>query len=156
MGGTENLSGAASNIIQILANLPDFLRKPMLQKRLREFLSMSLADKQDTISLALSAAPTIEPAKLSVLVKTWFEVLSEFEASERAVIFEVYCQQIVKQPERLQQLNIQKLMETFQSLADRQREILADSFKEVLISFPKRSQILCLIPDYTKQALDLV
>jgi hypothetical protein len=152
----ENLRGAAGNIIQILANLPDFLRKPMLQKRLKEFFAMSEADRQETISLALSAAPTIESAKLSILVKTWLEVLAGFDAGERAIIFGTYCQQIIRQPERLQQLNLQRLTETFLSLDDRQREILADSFKEVLISFPKRDQILRLIPDYSKRVIGLV
>lgn len=156
MSDQENLRGAASNIIQILANLPDFLRKPMLQKRLKEFFAMSEADRQETISLALSAAPTIDSAKLSILVKTWLEVLAGFDAGKRTIIFGTYCQQIVKQPERLQQLNLQKLTETFLSLDDRQREILADSFKEVLISFPKKDQILRLIPDYSKRVLGLV
>lgn len=156
MSSQENLRGAAGNIIQILANLPDFLRKPMLQKRLKEFFAMSEADRQETISLALSAAPTIESAKLSILVKTWLEVLAGFDASERTIIFGTYCQQIVRQPERLQQLNLQMLTETFLSLDDRQREILADSFKEVLISFPKRDQILRLIPDYSKSVIGLV
>ena len=41
-----DLGGAAGNIIQILANLPDFLRKPMLQKRLTEFFDMAPAEKQ--------------------------------------------------------------------------------------------------------------
>ncbi len=156
MSDQENLRGAASNIIQILANLPDFLRKPMLQKRLKEFFAMSEADRQETISLALSAAPTIDSAKLSILVKTWLEVLAGFDAGKRTIIFGTYCQQIVKQPERLQQLNLQRLTETFLSLDDRQREILADSFKEVLISFPKKDQILRLIPDYSKRVLGLV
>lgn len=156
MSSQENLRGAAGNIIQILANLPDFLRKSMLQKRLKEFFAMSEADRQETISLALSAAPTIESTKLSILVKTWLEVLAGFDASERTIIFGTYCQQIVRQPERLQQLNLQRLTETFLSLDDRQREILADSFKEVLISFPKRDQILRLIPDYSKSVIGLV
>jgi hypothetical protein len=138
----SDLGQAAGNIIQILANLPDFLRKPMLQKRLKEFFGMSDADRQETIALALAAAPTIEPAKLSVLVRTWLEVLAGFDSEERTVIFNTYCRQILKQPESLQKLNFQSL---------------TDTFKEVLLGLPRgRSEILGLVPEDTRRALGLV
>jgi hypothetical protein len=44
---------AAGNIIHILADLPDFLRKQMLQNRLKEFYEMSDDEKSEIISLAL-------------------------------------------------------------------------------------------------------
>lgn len=152
----QDLNGAAGNIIQILANLPDFLRRPMLQKRLTEFFGMSEDEKQDTIALALSAAPTIEPAKLSVLVKTWLEVLAGFDAGKRTVIFSTYCRQILLQPESLQKLNFQTLTATFLSLQEKDRLILADSFKEVLFSLPNRDRLVALIPEPSKKALSLV
>lgn len=152
----SDLGQAAGNIIHILANLPDFLRKPMLQKRLKEFFGMSEADRQETIALALAAAPTIEPAMLSVLVKTWLEVLAGFDAGERMAIFNTYCRQISKQPESLQKLNFQSLTDTFLSLGDKERQVLADTFKEVLLGLPKRSEILRLVPEDTRRALGLV
>jgi hypothetical protein len=152
----QDLGGAAGNIIQILANLPDFLRKPMLQKRLKEFFDMPEADRQETIALALSAAPAIEPAKLSVLVKTWLEVLAEFDAHERSMILGTYCRQILEQPESLQKLDFQSLTDTFTSLGERQKEILADTLKEVLLGTPRRNEVLALIPERPKHALGLV
>lgn len=151
----SDLGKAAGNIIQILANLPEFLRKPMLQKRLKEFFSMSEVDRQETVALALSAAPTIEPAKLSVLVKTWLEVLAGFDAGERTIIFNTYCRQILQQPESLQKLNFHMLTETFLSLGDRERQVLADTFKEVLLGLPKRNELLRLVPENTRHALGL-
>lgn len=127
----------------------------MLQKRLSEFFDMAEKERQETIALALAAAPTIEPQKLSVLVKTWLEVLAGFDAEKRTAIFSIYCSQIIKQPESLQRLNFQSLTDTFQSLGDREREILADSFKEVLFAFPRREKILAAIPDYSRKALGL-
>lgn len=152
----QDLNGAAGNIIQILANLPDFLRRPMLQKRLTEFFGMDERDRQETIALALTAAPTIDPAKLSVLVKTWLEVLAGFDASQRTAIFSVYCRQILLQPESLQKLNFQALTATFTSLGEKERQILADSLKEVLFSLPNRERLLDLIPEQPKKALGLV
>lgn len=69
--------------------------------------------------------------------------------------FSVYCSQITKQPESLQRLNFQSLTNTFMSLGDREREILTDSFKEVLFIFPKREMVLAAIPDYSRKALGL-
>lgn len=153
--GTD-LGGAAGNIIQILANLPDFLRKPMLQKRLSEFFDMDQRERQETIALALSAAPTIDPAKLSVLVKTWLEVLAGFDSRQRTAMFSTYCRQILLQPEPLQKLNFQSLTETFLSLSEKDRRVLEDSFKEVLFSLPNRERLLVLIPEPTKKAIGLV
>jgi hypothetical protein len=151
----QDLGGAAGNILQILANLPEFLRKPMLQKRLSEFFDMAEKERQETIALALAAAPTIDQQKLSVLVKTWLEVLAGFDAEKRTSIFEVYCSQIAKQPESLQRLNFRSLTDTFLSLGEKEREILADSFKEVLFAFPKREKVLAAVPDYSRKALGL-
>lgn len=152
----QDLNGAAGNIIQILANLPDFLRKPMLQKRLTEFFGMDERERQETIALALSAAPTIDPAKLSVLVKTWLEVLAGFDAGQRTAIFLTYCRQILLQPESLQKLSFQALTATFLSLGEKERQVVADSLKEVLFSLPNRERLLALVPDQPKKALGLV
>jgi hypothetical protein len=149
------VSTPAGNIIQILANLPDFLRKSMLQNRLKEFYSMDKADKQETIRMALSAAPTIEPTKLAVLVKTWLEVLSEFDAGRRMEMFEVYCKQVLANPKLVEKLDFQSLTNTFMSLGDRQREAIIDSLHEVLFSLPNPQAVTRLMPGYSRQALKL-
>ena len=59
----------AGNIIIILANLPDFLRKPILKKRMMEFFSMSEPDKSEIINNALEAGPTIPFPNFSKLFK---------------------------------------------------------------------------------------
>ena len=47
----------AGNIIINLASLPDFLRKPILKKRMTEFFSMSEPEKSEIINNALDAGP---------------------------------------------------------------------------------------------------
>jgi len=150
------VNNAAGNIIQILANLPDFLRKPMLQNRLKEFYAMSDEDRQETISLALSAAPTIDQTKLSVLFKTWLEVLSEFEPEKRTIMFQTYCRQILSSnPQSIEKLDFKLLTETFLSLDQRQRDLMTDSFKEVLLSLPNRNEILKIVPEDSLKAIGL-
>jgi len=149
------MSSAAGNIIRILANLPDFLRKPMLQNRLKEFYRMSDDDKRETISMALSAAPTIDPNKLSVLFLTWLEVLSEFDAEKRAIMFQTYCRQILANARLVERFDFKSLTATFLSLDQKQRERLTDSLQEVLFSFPNRNEILKLIPEDSLRAAGL-
>ena len=146
---------AAGNIIQILANLPDFLRKPMLQSRLKEFYAMSDDDRRETISMALSAAPTIEPAKLAVLFRTWLEILAEFDSEKRTIMFQIYCRQILASPQSVEKLDFKSLTATFLSLDQKQRERVADSLHEVLFSFPNRNEILKLVPEDSLRAVGL-
>ena len=49
----------AGNIIVVLANLPDFLRTPILKKRMVEFFAMSDPEKKQLVINALEAGPTI-------------------------------------------------------------------------------------------------
>ncbi len=153
MSGSQN---AAGTIIQILANLPDFLRKPMLQSRLKEFFSMTEENKRETIAMALSAAPTIDQAKLAVLVKTWLEVISDFEPDRRASLFRVYSQQVLANPGSLQRLELGLLTQTFLSLDEKQRQLITDSLHETLFALPNRQVILKLIPEQAQRALKLL
>ena len=145
----------AGNIIHILANLPDFLRRPMLQNRLKEFYAMSDEDKRETIDMALLAAPMIDQNKLAVLFKTWLEVLSEFEPDKRAIMFQTYCRQISLNPCLLEKLNFKLLTSTFLSVDQKRREHITDSLHEVLFLFPNRDEILKLVPEDSLKAIGL-
>jgi len=149
------MSNAAGNIIQILANLPDFLRKPMLQNRLKEFYVMNEDDRRETINMALAAAPTIDAKKLSVLFRTWLEVLSEFDAEKRAIMFHTYCKQFMANAELVQRLDYKSLTSTFLSLEEKQRQRLMDSLQEELFLFPNRNEVLRLVPEDSLKALGL-
>jgi hypothetical protein len=149
------MSNVAGNIIQILADLPDFLRKPMLQNRLKEFYEMNDDEKRETIAMALAAVSTIDPNKLSVLFSTWLEVLSEFDAEKRGVMFQTYCKQILSNPRSIVKLDFKSLTNAFLLLDQRQRELLTDSLHEVLLGLPNRSEILKMIPEYSLKAVGL-
>ncbi|TLY01525.1 MAG: hypothetical protein E6K92_08215 [Thaumarchaeota archaeon] len=149
------MSNAAGNIMQILANLPVFLRKPMLLNRLKEFYAMSDNDKRETINMALSAASTIDPNKLSALFRTWLEILSEFDTEKRAIMFQTYCKQILENTRLIEKLDFRSLTATFLSLDQKQQERLTDSLQEVLFSFPNRYEILKQVPEDSLKAVGL-
>ena len=139
-------SKVAGNIIKILADLPDFLRKSMLRSKLQEFYLMEEPDKHETISLVLNAAFTIQGSTLSVLMKTWMEVLSEFDGVRITTMIRIYCEEILMNPRAIENLNIESLIDGFCSIEDKQSEKLADCLKEVILSFPKRYELLKIIP----------
>ena len=143
----------AGSIIQILANMPDFLRKSMLRGKVQEFYSMRNLDKHETISAALKALPSLEGRKLSVLTKTWLEVLSEFEGLKITIILRVYCEELLRNPQILEKLEIELMIDVFSSLPDKRKEKLADCLKEVIFSFPEIDEILKIIP---KPALEIL
>src|SRR5215217_2675716 len=130
------MNNAAGNIIHILADLPDFLRKQMLQNRLKEFYEMSDDEKSEMINMALAAVPTIDPNKLSILFKT-------------------YCMQILANPCSIAKLDFKSLTTTFVSLDQVQRERLTDSLHEVLLGLPNGSEILKMIPEYSLKTVGL-
>ena len=149
------MSKAAGNIIEILADLPDFLRKPMLKNRLKEFYAMTDKEKYETIEMALSAAPLIDQRKLSVLFRTWLEVLTELDSEKRIIMFQTYCRQILANEHSLERLDFASLTSIFLSLDQKQRERLTDSLHEVLFSFPNRNEIIKLVPEISLKAIGL-
>ena len=149
------MSNAAGNIIHILAELPDFLRKQMLRNRLKEFYGMSDEEKSGMINMALATVTTMDPSKLSILFKTWLELLSEFDAEKRGVILQTYCTQILANPYSIAKLDFNSLTTAFMSLDHVQRERLTDSLHEALLGLPNRSKILKMIPERSLKAVGL-
>jgi hypothetical protein len=149
------MNNISSNIIQILADLPDFLRKQMLQNRLKEFYEMHDEEKSELINMVLAAAPAIDPNKLSVLFKTWLELLSEFDSGKRRVMFQIYCMQILANPYSIAKLDFGSLTAAFVSLNQVQQERITDSLHEVLLGLPNSSKILKLIPEHSLKAVGL-
>ena len=80
----------AGNIIVNLASLPDFLRTPILKKRMTEFFSKNDDEKAEIIINALNAGPTIPFPNFSKLFKTWLEVLSTINSENREDMLRQY------------------------------------------------------------------
>ena len=103
----------AGNIIVNLAGLPEFLRKPILHKRLSEFFSMNQEDKKEIINNALQAGPTIPFDKFSTLFKTWLEILCNLSEEQRITMFSSYINEIKCHPEKLIAFNLDGIFEIY-------------------------------------------
>ena len=96
----------AGNIIVILANLPDFLRKPILKKRMSEFYSMSDQERNVLIENALEAGPTIPFPNFLKLFKTWLEVLADETEENRKILVSSYVNEVTNFPQKLIAFNL--------------------------------------------------
>ena len=111
-------SRMAGNIVQILADLPEFLRKSMIRSRLLEFYSMADADKHVTISSSLEALSSLGSVKLQQLIKTWLEVLLEFQGPQITDLFRLYCEEILNHQPIVKNLDVECLIDVFLSLQE--------------------------------------
>jgi hypothetical protein len=146
---------AAVNIMHILLDLPDFLREPVLRKKLHEFYIYDESDKRETISTALNAASSIEPKKLNELVKSWMEVLSELDTGRILTMLTLYCDEILKDRSVLQNLNFESVVQAFMTLDEAKKVKFIYCLKEAMFSVPNRHKIIQMLPTTAREILEI-
>ncbi|MDX1595428.1 MAG: hypothetical protein R3327_00630 [Nitrosopumilaceae archaeon] len=150
-------SNFAGNIIVNLANLPDFLRKPILKKRMMEFFSLSSTEKEEIINNALEAGPEIPFPNFSKLFKTWLEILVILSDEQRKELFFSYIDEVSKNPQKLINFNLDGILEIYLSLHNEQKITIAKTIKEIIenLENEKRRRLMIIIPDNAKNHLGL-
>lgn len=145
----------AGNIIVNLASLPDFLRKPILKKRMVEFFLLSGPEKEEVIANALEAGPAIPFPSFSKLFGTWLEVLTALPEEQRRGLFSAYIVEVAQSPQKLVSFNLDGILEIFLMLDEEKRGILARTIREVVGRLPeeKRRTVLAVMPDNAKKHL---
>ncbi len=138
----------AGNIIINLASLPDFLRKPILKKRMTEFFSMSEPEKSEIINNALDAGPTIPFPNFSKLFKTWLEVLCTISEENRHDMFSNYIKHIINSPQKIISFNLDGILEIFLSLEQTNQEIISTSVQNVVkdLDDDSKRKLLLVLP----------
>ena len=148
----ENFAG---NIIVNLASLPDFLRTPILKKRMIEFFSMTDSEKIEIINNALEAGPTIPFPNFSKLFKTWLEVLCTVTEENRYDMFSNYFNQIMKKPQKIILFNLDGILEIFLSLEGTNQRILSASIRNVVEHLDEESKrkMVLLTPEMARKII---
>ena len=131
----ENFAG---NIIVNLANLPDFLRNPILKKRMMEFFTLSEPEKNEIINNALEAGPTIPFPNFSKLFKTWLKILTTLSEDQRKGLFSAYITEISQSPQKLITFNLDGILEIFLTLDENERQILSNTIKSIINSLDEQ------------------
>ena len=139
----------AGNIIVNLASLPDFLRMPIMKKRMTEFFIKSNEEKAEIIINALDAGPTIPFTNFSKLLKTWLIVLAEIDNANREDMFSNYFKHILSSPEKIISFNLDAIFEIFLQVDKTKQQILALAIKTVYDRLDEESKrkINLLTPD---------
>ena len=142
----------AGNIIVNLASLPDFLRTPILKKRMTEFFSKNDDEKAEIIVNALNAGPTIPFPNFSKLFKTWLEVLANINNENREDMFSNYFKHILKSPEKIILFNLDGIFEIFLQINNEKQQILISSIKTVFdkLDGESKRRMDLLTPDSAK------
>lgn len=148
----ENFAG---NIIINLANLPDFLRNPILKKRMMEFFSLSELDQKEVINNALEAGPTIPFPNFSKLFRTWLKILTILSEEQREGLFTAYIVEVSQSPQKLIAFNLDGILEVFLTLEENEKEILANTIKKIINNLDENAKrrIMIVIPDNAKKHL---
>ena len=145
----------AGNIIINLASLPDFLRKPILKKRMTEFFSMPDSDKLEIVNNALEAGPTIPFPNFSKLFKTWLEVLCTIPKENRDSMFSIYIKHIINSPQKIIAFNLDGILEIFLSLEDSNQNIISTSIQNVIKNLEQDSKrkLILLVPENARKLI---
>ncbi len=148
----ENFAG---NIIINLANLPDFLRNPILKKRMIEFFSLSEPEKMEVINNALEAGPTIPFPNFSKLFRTWLKILTSLTEEQREGLFSAYIIEVARSPQKLITFNIDGILEIFLTLEEDERDILSNTIKKIINNLDEdsRKRIMLVVPENAKKHL---
>lgn len=147
----------AGNIIVNLANLPDFLRTPILKKRMTEFFSMSEDEKIEIINNALEAGPTIPFPNFSKLFKTWLKILTTLSEDQREGLFSAYINEVSRSPQKLIIFNLDGILEIFLELEENEKEILSKTIRKLIsnLNDERKRKVMIVIPDNAKNYLKL-
>ena len=135
--------------------MPDFLRKPILKKRMMEFFPMSEPEKLEIINNALDAGPTIPFPNFSKLFKTWLEVLCTVSEENRQMMFSNYIKQIVKSPEKIIAFNLDGILEIFLSIDSSNQQIISFSIQNLVKNMDddSKKKLLLLIPENARRII---
>jgi len=142
----------AGNIIVNLASLPDFLRTPILKKRMVEFFSKEELDKKEIICNALEAGPTIPFLNFSKLFKSWLKIIANLSEEHREGMFLAYIKQSLLNPEKLIAFNLDGILEMFLQLEENEKETIAKTIQKIIgnLNEQERKRILIMIPNNAK------
>lgn len=147
----------AGNIIVSLASLPDFLRKPILKKRMDEFFTLSATDRREIINNALEAGPTIPFANFAKLFATWLDILATSTEEKRTIMFSAYVSEILKNPQKLVLFNLDGILEIYFSLDEIKRQTIANSIRQIVsgLSEEEKRKLYLITPQNAKTYLGI-
>ena len=140
------------NVIEILAGLQVFLRKPIIKNKLLDFYKLEKNEQVEIINLVLQSIPNVGVDTFEQLITTWFEVLSRFDNEKINYIMKIYVEEIVKRPDLITDL-IPSLLKAMKNLKEEEKEILRICFLETLFIINNKKNVF---ENLDQESLDLL
>ena len=134
---TEN----TADIIEILANLQSFLRKPIIKNKLIDFFKKDSEFQLETINLILDSLENINIQKYRDLISSWLEVLVYFENTKINQIIKLFLVGLIKRKELINPLQ-PVLFYCINKISTDQKEKLRYCFLETLFMMPNNNNII--------------
>ena len=118
---------------------------------------MSEPEKDEIITNALEAGPTIPFPNFAKLFKTWLEVLTTITEEQRTLIFSKYIGKITQNPEKLILFNLDGIFEIFNSLDTSKKEIISNTIRNIIqgTNEDAKRKLLLVIPDTAKTQIGI-
>ena len=150
----SNNTNTTENIIEILSKLQEFLRKPIIKNKLKDFYNLEEDEQREIISRVLDSIDKFNENDLNNLTSTWLEALSDMDNIKINYIFKIYLEEVMKRPDSIKKINLIAL-NGIKSLNEGNKIKLIYCFTEVVFLFHDRKQIIKKIPKNSKNLIKI-
>ena len=150
MKTNHSLSG---DILRILSNVPEHLRKSIILNKISEFSSLTDKQKSETISSVLDGYRNLNSTHLIPVLTTCFQIISTLDARIIVDTFYIYFETFLLNPELVQSVELEPIMETLKRLSINQRHLLVDCYFEALLLHHDRDRLKSMTPEFALEFL---
>ena len=150
MKTNHSLSG---DILRILSNVPEHLRKSIILNKISEFSSLTDEQKSETISSVLDGYRNLNSTHLIPVLTTCFQIISTLDARIIVDTFYIYFETFLLNPELVQSVDLEPIMETLKRLSINQRHLLVDCYFEALLLHHDRDRLKSMTPEFALEFL---
>ncbi|NOJ28897.1 MAG: hypothetical protein DA328_01865 [Nitrososphaeraceae archaeon] len=140
-----DIFSATENIIEILSNMQDFLRRPVIKNKLERFYLENERLQKETIVIIISTLGTVTK-DIDRLIYVWLDVLSELESPKINRIAHLYLEQFLKDTRLFDKINSETIINQYYKLEEGKRKKLKACFIETLFNVYDREIILKKVP----------
>jgi len=137
---TANID-TTEDIIQILANLQPYLRKPIIKNKLDNFFKQDDEFQIETINLILKSLPNIDLEKYGEIITTWLEILADFDNNKINQLIRLYLEGLVTNKKVIKIIN-PFLFDCIKTFDYYKQKKLKDCFLETLCMIPFEKNII--------------
>ena len=147
----------AGNIIASLAGLPDFLRAPILGRRMAEFFEMGEGERDGVVRDALGAGHAVPFPAFERLLGTWLRVVADMPEGRRDGLFRAYMARAAEDPGALARYNLDGMMGVFLGLDEGRRGAVSGSLARAAggLGGEQRRRLSLMVPGAARRLMGI-